>query len=287
MITCIQGTPGSGKSSVIVADMADFLLTGGVVATNFNLHPDWLDMLCKSSFRYRWNLVDRDLFRRSLWSRCYRIGTPDTLYTLSASLKAALPPGSRVKEGMGRLYLDEAQLLLNSRDWQKNKQYIEFFTQHRKFGWDVSLVAHSISMIDKQVRALVEVESRMRNLQKCKILGLIPMSWFPLFVVINRYAGIAAGAGEILSRRIYSLSKAYRNIYDTMEVFAFDASNVAVTQHGPYIPPQTALAGRPAASLGRVRSEPKKVSVYAVELPYYARVVPSTRGVSGWGRKHA
>jgi len=173
----------------------------------------------------------RRIFRESIAQRCWRIGTPDTVAELGHLMRSTIPKGQRMKEGMGQLFLDEAQLLFNSRDWQKNKGFIEFFTQHRKLGWDVTLVAHDISMIDKQIRALIELESRARNLSKCKLFGLIPLSLNPRFLVITRYAGRAAGAGNIYSRRIYALHSSYRHLYDTLEVFAFDAPRQSCTLH--------------------------------------------------------
>lgn len=235
-IDCFQGTPGSGKSAVIVADLADFLLSGGWVATNFTLVPDWLDILCSTSFRYQhykfFNL-DRDIYRKSLFDRCWRIGTPDTVSTLGDLMRSTIPTGKRIREGMGRLYLDEAQLLFNSRDWTKNKGFIEFFTQHRKLGWDVFLVTHTLDMIDKQIRGLIEYETRFRNLQKVKAFGFIPLSFKPRFLAITRYAGISAGAGNIAKRRFYTLGP-YKDLYDTFEVFAFDSPRVEVSSHGEF-----------------------------------------------------
>ena len=141
-------------------------------------------------------------------------------------------PDGRMKEGSGRLYLDEAQLLFNSRTWQKNKGFIEFFTQHRKLGWDVYLIAHSADMIDAQIRFLIEYEARLRNMHKVKVFGLIPVSPYPLFLSIVRYSGISAGAGSIAWRRLYTLNKAYASLYDSMQVFAFDDAQVDVTYQG-------------------------------------------------------
>lgn len=234
-IYAIQGTPGSGKSAVMVADMAEFLLSGGVVAMNFSLTSGWLDLICNSSFRYRSGRVDRDLYRRSVYDRCWKIGTHDTIMDLGKRLHSMTKLQGR--ERVGRLYLDESQFLFNSRDWEKNKGFIEFFTQHRKLGWDVFLITHTLDMIDKQIRGLVELETRLRNLQNVKLFGVLPIAWKPTFVAITRYAGISAGAGEIFSRRLYPLSPAYKDVYDTCEVFAFDSASKKSAPHGDYTPP--------------------------------------------------
>jgi hypothetical protein len=237
VILALQGTPGSGKSSVAVADMAEFLLDGGVVATNFSLTPDWLDLICSASYKYsRMSSDNRDAYRRSMYSRAFKIGTPRSVMELGPRLKE-LFKGKKMREGLGRLYLDESQLLFNSRDWEKNKGFIEFFTQHRKLRWDVYLVTHTLDMIDKQIRGLVEYETRLRNLQNVKLLGMIPLAWKPAFVAITRYAGISAGAGEIYNRRLYTLNPIFKNLYDTCEVFAFDVAADTVSHHGEYTPP--------------------------------------------------
>lgn len=282
MITVIQGTTGSGKSSIMVEDMADFLLSGGVVAMNFTLSPGWLDVICAASHKYRSGRVDRELFRRSLWERCFHIGTQDTILELGKKIEQlSLRKG---REGLGRLYLDEAQLLFNSRSWSKNQKFIEFFTQHRKLKWDVFLVTHTMDMIDKQIRGLVDLETRLRNLQKVKILGLIPLAWKPTFLAITRYAGIAAGAGEIYSRRIYGLNHFYKDLYDTYEVFAFDASSVSVSHQGEYTPapPVRSLLSRIWSNFSEVLDKLFPVSspaaIPACVWPQYHAVVNPSPG---------
>lgn len=247
----LQGSPGSGKSSVMVADAAEFLLDGGVVAMNFNLAPNWLDVLCNSSHRYSSGRVDRELFRRSLYDRCFKVGTHDTVIDLGRKLRDITKIKRR--EGVGRLYIDEGQLLFNSRTYRENMGFIEFFTQHRKLGWDVWVVTHTLDMIDKQIRGLFELETRLRNLQKVKLLGLLPVAWSPVFLAITRYAGISAGAGEIYSRRLYTLSPEYRHLYDTCELFAFNAASRDYTHHGEYTPapPMVSWRARLAAALSR------------------------------------
>lgn len=68
--------------------------------------------------------------------------------------------GHRVKEGAITLVIDECQMLFNSRDWSKpdRQGWNKFFQIHRHFGFDVILVTQFDSMIDKQIRALVEYE---------------------------------------------------------------------------------------------------------------------------------
>ncbi|MBV5330634.1 MAG: hypothetical protein JZU65_23890 [Chlorobium sp.] len=237
MIQIIQGTPGSGKSAVATVDMLEFLQAGGVVACNYDLIPGWHHKLAQTLPRVRWGWLDPSKVAASYYSRAFKIGTHDTVFDLSKRLRdipsVKKDKRGRITEGSGRLYIDEGQLLFNTRDYQKNMGFIEFFTQHRKFGWDVYIIAHTADMIDKQIRGLIEYEARLRNMQKIKIGGLVPLWPYPLFFSIVRYAGIAAGAGNIAWRRVYKLRPEYAELYDSMEVFAFNASSREVSHQGP------------------------------------------------------
>ncbi len=236
MISLYQGTPGSGKSAVAVVDMLEFLQFGGVVACNFDLVPGWHYKLADLCPKVKWGLADREAKAFSYFNRAFKIGTHDTVFELSKRLVGLVKPGrkGRIPEGSGRLYIDEGQLLFNSRDWQKNMGYIEFLTQHRKLGWDVIIIAHSEDMIDKQIRGLLEYEVRLRNLNKVKPFGLFPICPHPAFLCIARYAGVSAGSGEIAWRRLYMLRPEYADLYDSMEVFAFNESSRSVTHHGKF-----------------------------------------------------
>lgn len=125
------------------------------------------------------------------------------------------------QEGQGLLILDECQLIFNSRKWEKNMNWIEFFTQSRKLGWNVLLVAHTIDMIDSQIRPLIEFEARFRNLQRVRIpiIGL-PLSPFPLFAIVYRYAGLGPGASNVAKKDLAPLPLWAARLYDSLLVFS-------------------------------------------------------------------
>lgn len=232
MIEIQQGTPGSGKSAAAVARAIMHLRKGGVVAANFSLIDGWASEIAKrhamSYLPFGWG--DEYCYEKAkeMHSRFYRV---DSLDAINALRPRELASGiykdkGGYSEGSGLLILDEAQLVFNSRKWEKNLPWIEFFTQHRKLGWHVILIAHSIEMIDSQIRPLAEYESRFRNLQKVKlpVLG-VPLVPFPLFLVIRRYAGLGAGASAIADRDLYPLPLWAARLYDSLEVFAFRPEN--------------------------------------------------------------
>lgn len=226
MIEVQQGTPGSGKSAAAVARAILHLRKGGVVASNFSLVDGWADQIASKHVMSMISRKYHEKMASCLYKRLFRV---DSLAAINKIDPRALSVGvykdkGGYSEGNGLLILDEAQLCMNSRKWDKNFGWIEFFTQHRKKGWDVILIAHSIEMIDSQVRPLCEIESRFRNLQKVRlpVIGL-PMSPFPLFLVIRRYAGLGPGASVIHSRDLYPLPLWAARLYDSLEVFSPDA----------------------------------------------------------------
>lgn len=89
------------------------------------------------------------------------------------------------------LYLDEAQLLFNSRLWtaQDRMAWLEFFSQHRKYGYKVVFIAQSARMIDNQFRMLVEYEYLHRKVRNLGLIGGLVGSLFMgrLYMHINYY----------------------------------------------------------------------------------------------------
>lgn len=262
MIEIQQGTPGSGKSAAAVARAIAHLRKGGVVAANFSLVDGWSDVVASRSLLSRLPLDwSRDYKYRksaSLHKRFFRVDSLDAIKHINPRELAVdlYQDDGSYSEGSGLLLLDEAQLVFNTRKWQDNLGWIEFFTQHRKLGWNVVLIAHTQEMIDKQIRPLAEYESRFRNLQKLKIpvLGL-PFSPIPLFLVIRRYAGLGAGSSVVADRDLYPLPLWAARLYDSLEVFGFRNSELTDLQRLPRLcgpspePPRGAGEGPPPARL--------------------------------------
>lgn len=89
-------------------------------------------------------------------------------------------------EGRCLLVLDEAGVLFNARDWQlqgkKRLEWIMFFSQHRKLGYDVILIAQDDRMVDRQIRAQVEVLVKHVRASRLPVLKWI--RW-PVFLVVT------------------------------------------------------------------------------------------------------
>lgn len=273
MIEVQQGTPGSGKSAVAVARAMAHVRAGGVVAANFSLVDGWADVVARQSIMGRLSAEYRYSRASSLHSRFFRV---DSLAAIKAIDPKALAvdlqaSDGKYREGQGLLILDEAQLVFNSRRWEKNFDWIEFFTQHRKLGWNVILIAHHLDMIDSQIRPLAEFESRFRNLQKVKIplLG-VPMAPIPTFLVVRRYAGLGAGASQVADRKVYPLPLWAARLYDSCLVFSAD-------QWGQDTAPKLCgAAPRPLCGRGVVPSPLRRSSLSGPHWDSYLMSLPST-----------
>lgn len=260
MITLQQGTPGSGKSAVAVARSIAHLREGGVVAANFSLVDGWADVVSRQNIVNKFSPVRRYKSAASLHRRFFRVDTldailkidPKTLSVGQHSQKLNSDGSPAFQEGQGLLILDEAQLIFNSRQWDKNSGWIHFFTQHRKLGWNVILIAHDIEMLDRQIRPLVEYNASFRNMQKVKIPFLgIPMAPFPMFLVITRYAGLGAGASQVAFRNMYPLPLWAAQLYDSCYLFGTnkESSIVPVLCGPPPSPPCGGGGGSPRPRL--------------------------------------
>ena len=127
--------------------------------------------------------------------------------------------GRKVREDSILLVIDEAQLVFNSRAWQHGQRmdWIQFFSQHRHFGYKVVLIAQFDRMIDRQIRSLIEIETNHRKLGNFGMKGLILSLPFRgrLFLGVSYYYGLKEKVGTcwLLPRR------AYFKVYDSYTRF--------------------------------------------------------------------
>jgi hypothetical protein len=225
-ISAIQGTPGSGKSAFAVSMALDHLRSGGVVAANFSLVDGWALEVARRSFKVRWLGFDVHKYARDLHDRFRVVGSLEGVYQATKELiPKAKGKISKQYEDHGLLLIDESQLIFNSRAWQKNMPWIEFFSQHRKHKWTVLLISHSVEMIDTQVRNFIEYDIRFRNMNKVKLpIIKIPVSSLfladNLFLGIHKYYGLGAGSGNIFKRDLTKLCMWEAMLYDSMKVFS-------------------------------------------------------------------
>ena len=154
MIYLYSGTPGSGKSLHQAKDIYHWIRRGRCCICNFDIDVTKIPK-AKGQFIY----LDNEYLR------------PETLIKFSKVYFKDHP----FHEGRLRLYIDECQLLFNAREWQSfgRKEWLSFFTQHRKYGYDIFLIAQFDRMVDRQIRSLIEYEIIHRKASNFGTMGTL------------------------------------------------------------------------------------------------------------------
>ena len=77
------------------------------------------------------------------------------------------------REGQTCIIIDEAGIMFNAKSSgdKKRDNWVKFFSQHRKFGFDIILISQNDRMVDRQVRAQIEYQYLHRKLSNFGIKG--------------------------------------------------------------------------------------------------------------------
>lgn len=194
MIYFFSGTPGSGKSLDMARCILLDLRNNRPVIANFAVNPPK---------RYKKKLLlcmeDTEI-------------KPKFLYEFSQNYFKS----HKFHEGAIVLYLDECQILFNSRTWNERGRadWLKFFTNHRHFGYDIVLASQFDRMIDRQIRAVIEHEVIHRKVNQMGIKGLFFRVLFcspTLFLKISYYYPTK----DKLSVTFFRYSKRWASIYNS------------------------------------------------------------------------
>lgn len=205
MISLYSGTPGSGKSLHASRDIIRWCKRGKGVICNF---PCTMEKV-----------------KRAKTTPIYMDNSELTVKALTDYARQNHAIG---KEGQTLVVIDECQVKFNSRDFSKKDrmEWVVFFTQHRKYGFDFILIAQYDRMIDRQIRCLIENEYKHRKLNNYGfgggLLTLLTLgrSWF---ISIEYWYG---GNKLKLSDEVFMYRKLYGTIYDTFALFADDGNQI-------------------------------------------------------------
>lgn len=201
MIDLYSGTPGSGKSLHVAQKLYYRLRGQKPCICNFEINSDRVmtRRQRKKKAPYLFRYVPNDKL------------TPEFLIEFARMYFA----GRKVMEDTITLVIDECQLLFNARDWNKpdRKGWLSFFTQHRKYGYHIILVAQFDQMLDKQIRSLVEYEYIHRKMSNFGWRGWILSILFGgnTFVAVKVWYPMNQKVGS----DIYHARRKYYRIYDT------------------------------------------------------------------------
>lgn len=200
MIKLYSGTPGSGKSLHMARVIYNRIKYNKDVIANFEINSDAIKSKKKGKFVYIDNMqlspIHLIKYAQEFWG------------------------DKKIIEGKLLLVIDECQILFNSRNWnQVNRNaWLSFFTQHRKFGYDIVLVTQFDRMIDRQIRSLIEYEDIHRKVNNYGLVGKILgfLCGGSLFVAVNMWYPMH----ERLSAEFFIAHKKYFSIYNTYKMFS-------------------------------------------------------------------
>lgn len=198
-IELYTGTPGSGKSYHAARRIVSRLRRGGGLICNFPVNEGY---------------VKRRKTRVDYWDNSELTSQRLTAYALEHHKKG--------KEGQTLVVIDECQIKFNCRTFgQKDRNdWIQFFAQHRKLGFNFILITQQDRMIDRQIRGLIETEVKHRKLNNYGIGGFF-LSLFTgfstWFIAIEYWYG---GNKLKLSQSMFRYNKKYEKVYDSYRLFS-------------------------------------------------------------------
>lgn len=215
MIEVYTGFVGSGKSYHVIrrgTQIADAPLGNRWVVANFPIRD-------KKKFLARLPLLGRLVKNKYVKPRWIHLQdeelTPEMMIQIAREKEWGVF-GSE-QEGECLLIIDEAATIFNSRDWNVKpdvrRNWIKFFTQCRKFGYDVVFITQDVRMLDRQIRSLFEYEVQHKKMNSFSVFKFLP---FTLFAAVKFWNGgrLFKGSAELM---IYNKRIAER--YDTMKIF--------------------------------------------------------------------
>lgn len=198
MIYLYSGTPGSGKSCHQAENIIFGLKHGKFIIANYSINTD----LIKKNKGYFFEVDNIKL-------------KPNYLVILANWWFET----HSFKEGAISLYIDEAQLLFNAREWgnKDRAEWLKFFTQHRKYGFNVYLIAQNDRMLDRQIRSVIEYECIHRKLSNFGLRGYIMniLLGGGTYVSVNMWYPMK----EKIDANFHHFRKKYFQLYDSYKSF--------------------------------------------------------------------
>lgn len=231
MIYFYSGTPGSGKSLHVAREIEKKIQSGGNVIANFEFN----DSLIRKKFRKKkgqfvyvdngklmFPIEAREIVnQQSGLTKKIETSPLDVLYRFALNFHKKNKRG-QILEHQTLFIIDEAQILFNSREWQNRdrKEWVIFFTQHRKYGYDIIIISQFERLLDRQIRGCFEYEVNHKKVMNYKTLGVI-LSIFArgsLFVAVTHWYGVK-GKENNVGAKFYTGKRKYYNMYNSYKIF--------------------------------------------------------------------
>lgn len=197
MITLYSGTPGSGKSWHAVERVITLLSRGRYVIANFPI-----------------KFTEKQI-KKGMDKLFYYY--PNEKITIDTLIEFAIDNGfiEKGKESQCLVVIDEAGGRFNCRDFKdsQRKEWIDFFSQHRKLAYDFIMVAQNDRMLDRQIRGYLEYEKKHRKINNFGPFTFLP---FTVFVAVEYWYAIKQRVGS----EFMIFKKKIANQYDSMALFS-------------------------------------------------------------------
>lgn len=200
MITLYSGTPGSGKSYQATALIYRLLKRGNTcVISNFDINRS-LKKLNYDNFFYIENMnvenvqnIVKDFQKNKKYLNVNQF------------------------EHSAYIFIDECQLIFNSRNWKNNNDWCKLFSIHRHLGMQFILISQYDRMIDKQIRACIEIEKRHRKVSNYNLFFYMLALPFRgnLFYQLEIYYPL----GDKVGGGFFVMQKKVCNLYNTFKLF--------------------------------------------------------------------
>lgn len=211
MIKLFSGTPGSGKSLHTAEKIFFALRAGRPVICNFDVNLGFVQGRRRKNVNFTY------------------IPNDDLTVGFLVSFASDYFKFRRMKEEWLLLVIDEAQLMFNAREWDAKgrKEWLSFFTQHRKYGFEIILVAQFDRMLDRQIRSLIEYEYIHRKVSNFGVWGKVFSAFFlgKLFVAVQMWYPLHERIGAewfVCKPRFFRLYDTYKNFSDYENSYAGD-----------------------------------------------------------------
>lgn len=206
MIYFYSGTPGSGKSLHVARDIYIRLNRNKKypnVIANFMINEKMIKSK-KAKFIYKDN----------------------SELTADFLLNYALKNHKLGVENQTLVVVDECSVIWNSRSWMKDAdrmEWLKFFVQHRKLGYNFILISQNDRQVDRQIRSLFEYEVKHRKVNNFKVGRLLPI---PTFAAITYWYGV----NERLGVEFFTYRKKWSKFYDSYGTFELDKELVNIAE---------------------------------------------------------
>lgn len=200
------GTPGSGKSYHVAKDIYFWLVHGRNIIANFDINYEMVPTRQKKPKGYYFHKDNFDM-------------TAEWFMDFGRICHKRDKVG-RIMEHQTWIVIDECQLIFNCRSWndRERQKWCSFFTQHRKYGFDVILVTQFDRLVDRQIRSLVEFEVKHRKINNFGLGGLVMhllAFGHPVFAAIEYWYGVKEKSGVSMMMGRHK----YYDLYDSYKLF--------------------------------------------------------------------